>query len=114
MTFKTEKYVRKPLPFVDAVQVNDKNIEDVAIWCQGDIRSGIRSPHSSKVERYIKVHVHNPLKPRQTQAYTGDWVLYAGSGFKVFTNKAFLNSFERVDEKKKNSLVELFVEAKSL
>lgn len=92
------KYVRKPL-FVDAIQVTTQNFEEVAQWCQGDIQSthdfeqGVTSD-----KNHIRVRVHNPKSVRQTQAFVGDWILYAERGYKVYTNKAFHNSFDQVEE----------------
>lgn len=86
---KTHKFARKPF-YVDGVRVTEQNIEELAEWCGGDIRedrAGVK---------HIKVRVNRPLTPRQTQAYVGDWVLYGVSGYKVYTQKAFDKSFERV------------------
>ncbi len=85
---ETMKYIRKPFN-IDAVQVNGQNLEEVAKWVNGDIRS-------DDLGQYVKVRVHRPLNDRQTKAYVGDWVLYAGTGYKVYTQKAFSNSFEQV------------------
>lgn len=85
---KTHKFARKPF-YVDAVRVSDANMEEVAEWCKGTIEK-------SEEGTFIKVEVHRPLTERQTQAFVGDWVLFAGSGFKVYTPKAFDKSFEKV------------------
>jgi hypothetical protein len=85
---KTHKFARKPF-YVDAVRVSEDNIEEVSGWCQGEIQTDADGKH-------IKVRVHRPLTDRQTKAYIGDWVLYAGTGFKVYTPKAFDKSFEKV------------------
>lgn len=85
---ETTKYVRKPF-YIDAVQVTERNIKDVAVWADGDVRT------DSDNAQYVKVRVHRPLNDRQTKAYLGDWVLYAGTGFKVYTPKAFAASFEQ-------------------
>lgn len=82
----TTTYVRKPFE-VEAVQVTEENIEAVKDWCQGNLEMDNR--------QYIKVRVARALNERQTKAYPGDWVLYAGTGFKVYTNKAFHKTFER-------------------
>lgn len=86
---KTTKYARKPF-YVDAVRVTEENIDEVIEWCAGekltDAEEGV----------YVKVRVHRPLTERQTKAFVGDWVLYAGTGFKVYTPKAFDKSFEKV------------------
>lgn len=75
---------------VDAVRVTEENIEEVAKWCQGDVRTLKRGKQNLK---YVKVRVQLPRDDRQTQAFVGDWVLYAGKGFKVYTDKAFESSF---------------------
>lgn len=83
----TKQYMRKPFS-VDAVQVTEENMQSLAEWCQGDIRTTDRG------DKFIKVRVHNPLTERQTKAFVGDWVLYAGKGYKVYTDKAFKTSFD--------------------
>lgn len=90
------KFARKPF-YIDAVQVTDKNMTLIAEWCQGAVRVTKRDNKDGIDEKYIKVRVHRPLNDRQTQAFVGDWVLYAGTGYKVYTNKAFINSFEIVE-----------------
>lgn len=90
MTVKTEKYVRKPF-FVDAAQVTPENIAAVAEWAAGEVICDADGDH-------VKVRVHRPLNERQTKAFVGDWILYAGTGFKVYTNKAFAGCFERFVE----------------
>lgn len=86
---ETTKYVRKPF-YIDAVQVTAANISDVAAWADGEVRT------DNNKAKYVKVRVHRPLNDRQTKAFVGDWVLFAGTGYKVYTPKAFANSFEPV------------------
>jgi hypothetical protein len=83
---KILQYVRKQFP-VEAVLVTEENFEEVANWCGGNIK-----PDAAE-GNYIRVHVKHPLNSRQTRAYAGDWVLKAGVSFKVYTAKAFENSF---------------------
>ena len=92
----TTRYVRKPFT-VDAVQVTDNNLEQVSEWCGFDIRT---QKVNGEEKRYIKVRVKNPQSERQTKAFAGDWILYAdqGSGYKVYTNNAFLRTFEAIDQ----------------
>lgn len=90
---ETNKFARKPF-HVDAVQVTAENMDEVASWCQGTVTRTDLSP----VGDFIKVRVHRPLTERQTKAFVGDWVLYAGTGFKVYTDKAFEKSFEPATE----------------
>lgn len=87
------KYARKPF-YIDAVQVTEDNISDVAKWASADVRTD----NDTAAKKYIKVRVLRPLKERQTKAYVGDWVLYAGTGFKVYTTTAFASNFEISDQ----------------
>lgn len=86
---KTHKFARKPF-YVDAVRVSEANLEEVAEWCDGKIESALDET------KFISVKVHRPINDRQTQAFVGDWVLFAGTGYKVYTPKAFDKSFEKV------------------
>jgi len=86
---ETTKFSRKPF-FVDAVQVTEANMKEVAEWCSGEI---LEYPN----ETYIKVSVKRPYSQRQTQAHPGDWVLQAGKGFKVYPDKAFKQSFDETN-----------------
>lgn len=89
--------VRKPFE-VEAVEVTDDNLEQVAEWCQGKLDSDSRP--------FIKVRVARALNERQTKAYPGDWVLYAGTGFKVYTAKAFHKTFAPQDGTAKDEAVQ--------
>src|SRR4051812_31143231 len=87
---KIEQWERLPFT-IEAVEVTEENIRDVAKWCGGQVRtSGKQGIH-----KYIKVDVKHALNDRQTMANAGDWVLRAGSGFKVYTPRAFTTMFRR-------------------
>jgi hypothetical protein len=94
----TTRYVRKPL-YVDAVKITPENFVEVSKWCQGEIRQNsdetvLRDLQVVEpTECHIRVRVHNPKSIRQTQARVGDWILYTDRGYKVYTEKAFFNSF---------------------
>lgn len=96
MALQIKKAVRKEF-HVDEVQVTSENMVEVAEWCQGEVRTE-EHENAEKgrtvIDRYVKVRVHRPLNDRQTKAYVGDHILFAGSGFKVYTNKAFESNFE--------------------
>lgn len=92
-----QMYARKPF-FVQVVEVTAENINTVAAWCNGDVRTMVR-PGETKTERYVKVRVHLPLSERQTKAFVGDRVLHASTGFKVYPPNSFEKSFERVFER---------------
>jgi hypothetical protein len=83
---KPKSYVRKPV-IVEAVQVTDQNMGWVNDWCSGTIILGEGKP-------YIHVEVKRPLYDRQKQAYVGDWVLKTETGFRIYTDRAFKNSFD--------------------
>lgn len=84
-----ESYRRKPFEVL-AVQVTEENMAEVSEWCNGEIlKTGKGTP-------FIKVPVVRPSMVRQTRAFAGDWILYSGRGHKVYTVKAFENSFEKV------------------
>lgn len=85
---KTHKFARKPF-YVDAARVNEANMELVAEWCDGEIKT-------EDGRKYIEVKVYRPMTDRQTMAFVGDWVLSAGSGFKVYNSGAFDKAFEKV------------------
>lgn len=84
----TAEFVRKPFT-IQAVRVTAENMEKVAKWCGGEIRTREKSK-----TRYISVDVARPLNERQTMAYIGDHVMYAGNGYKVYNDTAFNNSFD--------------------
>lgn len=88
---QTQKFIRKPFE-IEAVQVTEDNMGDVAVWCQGEIET------EEGGAEFIKVRVHHPLNDRQTKAFVGDWVLYANKGFKVYTGKAFKNNFDELSD----------------
>lgn len=92
------RYVRKPFD-IDAVQITEENIAEVAKWAGGDVRKDREN------KPYIKIRVFQPKNSRQTKGYVGDWVLYAGTGYKVYTPKAFENSFELADPKSSTTSV---------
>ena len=92
MSVSTEQYIRKPL-YVAAVRITNGNFEEIATWCQGEILQD-DAPGLGTGKPYIHVRVHNPKNTRQTKAFVGDWLLYTERGYKVYTNKAFLASFD--------------------
>lgn len=91
---ETTKYARKPF-FVKAVQVTADNMDEVAAWCKGEVLQTVED-EDIEITDYIKVRVKRALSPRQSKAFVGDWVLAAGTGFKVYTEAAFAKSFDRV------------------
>lgn len=93
-----QKFVRKPF-VVEGFEVTPENIEELAAWCGGEVKVSEGRRGQEAQQRYIKVSVKRPLNDRQTRAYPGDWILSAGTGFKVYTQKAFAGSFEEQTER---------------
>lgn len=90
--FETTEYERKPFK-VTVVQVTSENIEEVARWTRGTLKTDDGG-------KYVEVKVHRPIDDRQTKAYAGDFVLKAPTGFKVYTQTAFAKSFIQVSDVK--------------
>jgi hypothetical protein len=101
-------YARKSFD-VEAIQVTAENMSQVAKWCGGEIQ---KTEHNDpkRVRKYIQVSVIRAINPKQTQAFVGDWVLYTKSGFKVYVDKAFRETFEIPEP---NVRTEVEVEPKS-
>lgn len=97
---ETAKFARVPF-MVEAVQVTPDNMEEIANWTMGEIRT--RRPIKERGETedvfYVKVDVLRPSSERQTRAYNGDWVLLHENGsWKVFSEQAFAKCFVLAEE----------------
>ena len=90
---KKTRYVRKPF-FVEVVTVDPDNMEEVAKWCGGEV---LTEKQGKKTVRYVKVPVHRPMTEKQTKAFDQEKVLKTDTGFKVYTERAFEDCFERAD-----------------
>lgn len=86
-----QKYVSVPLE-VEAVEVTAENLEDVAVWCKGELRSAAVDENENPVI-YIKVPVKKPRTERQTKAFVGDWILKTPIAIKVYNPIAFKKNF---------------------
>lgn len=82
---------------VTYVRVTAENIAAVAKWCNGEVL-GDRATGNTPARPYIKVRVAMAKNERQTKAYVGDYVLYAGTGYKVYPSRAFALGFDIVPE----------------
>jgi hypothetical protein len=83
---KTTKFKYRP-QFVEAVQVTRENMNEVMVWCEGEIRGGPTNQH-------IWVHVYRARTKRQRMAFIGDWVIFTGRVWKIYTAEAFKGVFE--------------------
>lgn len=91
----TKKFVRVPL-YVDAAQVSETIMEELAEWAGGEIME--TDERNRGVEKFIYIDVHSPMNERQKMAFAGDWVLSTDKGFKVYTNEAFKRMFTELHE----------------
>lgn len=82
--------------YTEAIQVGPHNEAAVAEWCGGEIHA--TSPERG-LRRYIKVSVPGAKSKNQTMAFHGDWVLFNGKGFKVYTTEALWRDFNISPEK---------------
>lgn len=93
MSVTTKQYIKKSI-VVEAVRVTTGNLEAVAEWCQGKVQQDTKPGDIKGTgKKYIKVRVHHPINTRQTKARPGDWILYTDRGYKIYTNKAFHESW---------------------
>lgn len=93
---KTARYSYKPLQ-VDAVQVTDANMAEVATWCGGEVQRRAIKALDGQKKNFIKVGVHRPANTKQTEAFEGDWVLRTDKGFRIYTDAAFTRCFHALD-----------------
>jgi hypothetical protein len=66
---------------------------EVAQWTGGAVQTQLVRDREYP---YISVPVLRPRFPKQAQAFVGDWVVQAGTGFKVYTHVNFLRDFRPV------------------
>jgi hypothetical protein len=96
MAIETQKFIRKPL-YVEAVQITRTNFDAVVAWCQGEVTQD-DVPGRGRSKKYIKLDVHQPKNVRQTKGKVGDWILKTEKGYKIYTDKAFHESFHLPEE----------------
>ena len=85
MSIKLDTFIRKPFK-VQAIQITDENIYEVAKWCRGDVRT-------TTVNNETKKYIHPRAKYRPL-AFVSDWVSFANNGFKIYNKDAFTSNFE--------------------
>jgi hypothetical protein len=95
MSITPERYMHKPM---EALRVTEENIEEVAAWCNGEVKTNQSSVAGIKSElygvRYIELNVIHPTGRRRAKAFVGDWIVSARTSFKVYNNRAFANTFK--------------------
>jgi hypothetical protein len=112
------KYQRKPFR-VQAIQVTDENLSDLAEWCGGWVR--LEEDGFDAFKSYVDVPIAKPAgryRLQRVRAYVGDWLvrLTEDNVFKIYKTRSFLEIFEEVpsDEKEEQAILELLQEAFSI
>lgn len=97
---KIEKYQSIPF-FADAVQVTEENLEEVAEWCSGQIRTNAQGA------KYVKVRANKPKRLRHTMAFAGDWVIYreSSNSLRVYPDEVFKRSLKPVFQEKDEDIL---------
>lgn len=108
MPIETARFIRKTFN-VEAIQVTDENMAEVADWCGGEVTS----LNGEGMRFYIVVPTLKAKTFRPNMAFAGGWVLKTGLGFTVYTRKGFTTSFEPRDENKFEAVRKLVKEAMS-
>jgi hypothetical protein len=85
---ETTTYARKPLT-VEAVQVTDENLLEVAKWCKGKI-------YEKDGKMVLEVKVLHPMNIDQNKAHVGDWILKSKQGFKIYADSAFKKGYSEL------------------
>lgn len=95
MSDDTRQFMRRTF-FVTGKLVTAENIDEVALWCEGQAVEGHHG-------RFVRVPVANAKNTRQTEARPGLWVLrfvYPDGGFnyKVYTTTWLEKDFTMVPD----------------
>lgn len=94
MALEINKFARRTF-YVEGVLITEENMQEAAKWCHGAVNLEVKKDESEV--KFIKVNVHRALDERQTRAYVGDMILFAGTGYKVYPLVAFEKTFEPVE-----------------
>lgn len=82
----------KKIFYVEAVQVTEENMAQIAEWCAGEL---MHTKQNTPPSPFIKVPVAYPKNDRQTRAFINDYVVKADNNhFRVYPQRAFLCAFE--------------------
>lgn len=91
---QTRSFVTRPT-YVQAIQVTEENIYQVATWCGGHVHT--------EGTKYIDVPM-NSKKPEERNAYVGRWITRRKDGvWRVYTNKSFIRNFLELNKKTERS-----------
>jgi len=93
MDIQAETFVKNVL-YVSAIRVTEENMTALAAWAKGHI--GLTN--DAQKRRYIMVPLHG--KKKQEPAYSGDWIVKMNSTYRVYTDKAFHESFHRPGDRR--------------
>lgn len=100
MSFETQQFVSQPY-VVNAVQVTEDNLEELAAWCKGDVRTtgAGKTFRFTEGTKYIKLPGRVSAL-RHSMAFAGDWLVVRDDGlFKLYTANNFPRHFVPKQEK---------------
>ena len=89
----TKNYKSKPI-FVEAVQISEDNMNEIASWVNGEIITISDSSKDKTQISFVKAHVLRSKGYIRNKGYVGDWIVKSDLGVKFYTNAAFERSFE--------------------
>jgi hypothetical protein len=100
---ETSAYQRKPFR-VQAIQVTDDNLTDLAEWCGGWVK--LEEDGFDTFKSYVDVPIAKPAgryRLQRVRAYVGDWLvrLTEDNVFKIYKTRSFLEIFEEVASEEK-------------
>jgi uncharacterized protein involved in type VI secretion and phage assembly len=111
-------YQRKPFR-VQAIQVTDDNLTELAEWCGGEVR--LEEDGFDAFKSYVDVPIAKPAgryRLQRVRAYVGDWLvrLTEDNVFKIYKTRSFLEIFEEVltDVDEYKAVLEMLQEAFSI
>ncbi|QEQ93567.1 hypothetical protein SEA_GIRLPOWER_68 [Streptomyces phage GirlPower] len=100
----TSQFTQDP---VDAIQITQENIDEIAAWCQGEVKVD-----ETNGRRYIEMEVSHPTGRRTAKAYPKDWVVTVRAIRRVYGNRAFTSTFRPLpDQSKRLSQIEMYMAA---
>lgn len=94
---------------VEAVQVTEENIAEVAKWCGGEVKDfGVRD---LDLKPYIDLVTWGLGGHKRTLAFPTMWVFLSGKAFKVNSDREFQEFFVETRKNKRRDVLELIVRA---
>lgn len=113
MTISTREFVASAIK-IDAVQVTNENIHDLAAWCHGDVKDYSNTLLDFPDQRlYIQfIATDRQFRSRQALAFVDDWIFTHQKKFDTLQDKAFKEEFQpAVVSDKRQQVLELVAQS---